>query len=262
MNSILKRFVMSKIFDGKIAIITGATSGIGRAAAIDFAEKGATVILTGRREDKGKETVDLVTKSGGKGQFIKADAAKESDCKMMVETALEKYGRLDYAFNNAGIEGVIAPTIEQTDENFQTVMNINVLGVLNSMKYQIPAMLKNGGGAIVNNASVASMIGMPGMSVYCASKYAVVGLSKVAALEFSAQGVRVNVVSPAAVKTEMYDRFTGGDEAMIEQFAKMHPIGRVGESMEIGKAVTFLCSPDASFITGVNIPVDGGFTSQ
>lgn len=253
---------MSEIFNGKVALVTGGTSGIGRAAALSFGEKGATVAITGRREEQGRETVDLITKAGGKAQFIQADVSDEENCKMMVETVIEKFGRLDYAFNNAGIEGLLVPTIEQTNENFHQVMNINVLGVLNSMKYEIPAMLKNGGGAIVNNGSIASMIGMAGMSVYCASKHAVVGLSKAAALEFSSQGVRVNVVSPAAIKTEMYERFTGGDSSIQEQFASMHPIGRIGEPKEIGRVVTFLCSPEASFVTGINVPVDGGFTAQ
>lgn len=253
---------MSQIFEGKVALVTGGTSGIGRASAIDFAKKGAKVVITGRREEQGRETVDLVTKAGGAAQFFRTDTSSEEDCKKMVENTVEKFGRLDFAFNNAGIEGVGAPITDQTNENFNKVMNINALGVMNSMKYEIPAMIKNGGGAIVNNASIASIIGMPGMSVYAASKWAVAGLSKVAALEWSAQGVRVNAVSPAAVRTEMWDRFVGGNKEMEAQLTAAHPIGRVGIPEEIAAAVSFLCSAEAGFVTGINMPIDGGFTAQ
>ena len=253
---------MSKRFTGKVALVTGGTSGIGRATAIAFGEQGANVVLTGRREDKGRETVDLITKAGGEARFFRADASKEEDCKAMVEHTLESFGRLDFAFNNAGIEGQLGPIIEQTDENFHNVMNINVLGVMNSMKYEIPAMLKIGSGAIVNTASVASIIGMPGVSVYSASKFAVVGLTKSAALEFGPQGIRINAISPAAIETEMYDRFTGGNAEAIEGMKALHPIGRVGKSEEIANPVTFLCSDEASFITGTNLPVDGAFTAK
>ena len=252
---------MSKEFTGKVALITGATSGIGKAAALAFAEKGANIVITGRREDKGREVVDMITSKGVDARFFRCDASVEADCKTMVDSTMEAFGRLDFAFNNAGLEGMIGPIIEQTDENFHKVMDINVLGVMNSMKYEIPAMMKNGGGSIVNTASVASMIGMPGMSVYCASKYAVIGLTKCAAVEFGQHGVRVNAVSPAAIKTEMYDRFTGGTPEAEEQFKSMHPIGRVGEATEIANPVAFLCSDAASFITGANIPVDGAFTA-
>ena len=178
---------MSGIYENKVALVTGGTGGIGRAAALSFAQRGATVVVTGRREEEGKKSVDLITSKGGKAQFFQVDVSNESECQNMVSNVLDKFGRLDCAFNNAGIEGLVAPTAEQTDENFHKVMNINVLGVMNSMKFEIPAMLKSGGGSIVNNASVASVIGMPGMSVYCASKYAVIGLTKVAALEYGAQ---------------------------------------------------------------------------
>jgi len=253
---------MAGILQNKVALITGGTGGIGRAAAISFAERGAKVAITGRRDTLGQETVELVKQVGGEAIFLHADASSEADCKEMVDNVIKKFGRLDCAFNNAGIEGDIRPTAEQSDDNFHKVMNINVLGVMNSMKYEIDAMLKTGGGTIVNNASIASMIGVPGMSVYCASKAAVVGLSRVAALEYGKQGVRVNSVSPAAIKTEMYDRVTGGDEKMQQQFENMHPIGRIGRPEEIATVVTFLCSPDASFITGINLPVDGGYTDQ
>ena len=183
-------------------------------------------------------------------------------CEEPVKATVDHFGRLDYAFNNAGIEGQMTPVVEQTTENFRSVMDTNVLGVIFSMKYQIPALLKSGGGAIVNNASIASTIAMPGMSVYAASKAAVAAATRTAALEVAPQGIRVNAVSPAAIRTDMYDRFTGGDKATQDHFVSLHPIGRLGTPEEIASVVTFLCSDDASFITGVNYMIDGGFTAQ
>lgn len=252
---------MSLSMNNKVALITGGTSGIGRETAIQFAKRGAKVVVTGRREEDGLKTIQLVNEAGGEGLFIKADVAVEANCKKMVDETIAKFGRLDFAFNNAGVEGEMSPVIEETEENFHKVININVLGVLMSMKYEVAAMLKTGGGAIVNTASVASLVGMPGLAVYGASKHAVVGMTKAAAMETAKQGIRINAVSPGGVKTEMYDRFTarGGAEAQ-EMFNKMHPIGRAGNSDEIALAVLFLCSKDASFITGTNLVVDGGFT--
>lgn len=248
---------------GKVAIITGGTGGIGRSAAVEFARRGVTVVVTGRRETEGLETVKLIEQAGAKGLFIKADASKEADTRRTVDETVSKFGRLDYAFNNAGIEGKVAtPVVEQTEENYRQTFDVNVLGVMLSMKHQIPAMLKNGGGAIVNNASIAGTIGMPGISVYIASKHAVLGLTKSAALEVAKLGIRVNAVSPAAIQTNMLDRFTdsfGGPQAM-EYMASLHPIGRVGRVEEVARAVVWLCSDDSSFVTGHNLNVDGGFT--
>ena len=179
----------------------------------------------------------------------------------MVARTLETYGRLDVAFNNAGIEGGgNAPTHEQDDEEFDRVMAINVRGVFLSMKHQIPAMLKNGGGAIVNTSSVAGLIGFGGVSPYTASKHAVVGLTKAAALEYGQQGVRINAVAPAAIQTPMLDRFT--ESVPREMLESMHPIGRLGEPHEVAKAVLWLASADASFVTGTTLAVDGGFVAQ
>lgn len=244
----------------KVALVTGGTGGIGRATALEFARRGAKVVVTGRRETEGRKTVDLIVKGGGEAFFILADVSKEEDCKRMVEFTLEKCGRLDYAFNNAGTEGKNTLVTEFSVENYQSVMNTNVLGVFLSMKYEIPAILKNGG-AIVNNGSVASVIGMAGVSVYMASKHAVAGLTKCAALEWSAKGVRINMVSPAAIETDMLDRFAGTAE-IKESLKGYHPIGRVGRPEEVAKAAVFLCSDDSSFITGENLMVDGGFTAQ
>ncbi|OUU74169.1 MAG: short chain dehydrogenase [Methylococcaceae bacterium TMED69] len=252
---------MNKEFNGKVALVTGGTSGIGEATALAFANLGAEVAITGRRKDLGKKVLARLHAKGVDSRFICGDISKEKDCYQMVESVLEAFGRLDFAFNNAAIEGKVVPVTEQTDQNFHNVVNTNVLGVMNSMKYEIPAMLKNGGGSIVNSSSISGTVGMPGMSVYCASKHAVIGLTKAVAVEFGSQGIRVNAVSPGAVKTEMYDRFTKGSPEARDFYESLHPIGRVGECEEIANPVAFLCSEGASFITGANIPIDGAFTT-
>jgi NAD(P)-dependent dehydrogenase (short-subunit alcohol dehydrogenase family) len=249
-------------FEGKVALVTGGTSGIGRATAVSFAREGARVVVTGRREIEGNETVRLVKESDGEGFFIKADVSKEADVKQMVEKTIEAYGHLDYAFNNAGIGQLPTPLLEQKEEVFDQIMNINVKGVWLSMKYEIPQMLKNGGGAIVNMASVAGLIGVPGVPIYIASKHAVLGLTKSVALEYAKSGIRINAVSPAAIETDMFERFVNDNQQAREGFIAMHPIGRLGKPEEIASAVLYLCSDGASFITGQSLAVDGGFTTQ
>ena len=249
-------------FKGKVALVTGGTSGIGRETAVAFAREGAKIVVSGRREREGQETVDIIKKAGGEAIFVKTDVAKEQDVKAMVEKAVATYGHLDYAFNNAGIEQLPTPLVEQEEETFDQIIDINVKGVWLSMKYEIPQMLKNGGGAIVNTASVAGLIGFPGIPIYIASKHAVLGLTKSVALEYAKSGIRVNAVSPAAIETDMVDRFVGKMGDARQQLAAMHPVGRMGKPEEIADAVIYLCSDKASFITGQSLAVDGGFTVQ
>ncbi len=256
-----------KSFQDKVVLVTGGSSGIGRTTAIAFAREGAKVVVTSRRENEGKETVRLMKEVGSEGLFIRTDVSKEGDVKAMVEATVKAYGRLDYAFNNAGIEGNAAPLAEQTVDNYEAVLGINVRGVFLSMKYEIPQMLKNGRGAIVNMSSIAGLIGFPGFSLYIASKHAVLGLTKTAALEYAKSGIRINAVSPAVIETDMVDRFIGkigvGKEGETrQQLAAMHPIGRTGKPEEIASAVLYLCSDGASFVTGQALTIDGGYTAQ
>lgn len=249
-------------YAGKVALVTGATSGIGQSTALYFANLGAKVVITGRREDEGQKTLKMIQAAGSEGLFIKTDVSKQSDCQMMVAQTMKTFGRLDAAFNNAGIEGEFSPVENVTAENFHNVMNINVLGVLMSMKYEIAAMRKSGGGAIVNNASVAGSIGMANGSIYIASKHAVLGLTKSAALEVAKDKIRINAVSPGAVATDMWERFTDSDKEKQNYMIGLHPVGRAGKPEEIASAVAYLCAPEAGFITGTNLQVDGGFTAQ
>lgn len=250
-----------KTLQDKIALVTGGTTGIGRAAAIALAKAGAKVVVSGRRPAEGDETVRLVRAAGGQATFVKADVSVASDVKNLVDATLRTHGRLDIAFNNAGVESaVIAPTADQDDADFDKVFAINVKGVYLSMKHQIPAMLKGGGGSIVNTSSVAGVIGMPGAGPYVASKHAVIGLTKNAALEYAKQGIRVNAVAPAAIETPMLDRFT--ESVPREMLTSLHPIGRLGKPEEIADAVVWLASSQSSFVTGQTIAVDGGFTAQ
>lgn len=248
-------------FEKQVVLVTGGTSGIGRAAAIAFAREGARVVVSGRREKEGAQTVGLINDAGGEGILVRTDVTSEADVKNLVEKTLATYGRLDVAFNNAGVDGAAAPTHEQTAENIDLILNANVKGVIFSMKHQIPALIKSGGGSIVNMASIAGSVGFPAMGVYVASKHAVIGLTKSAALEYAKQGVRVNAVGPAAIQTDMLDRVFTDDNA--KQFAaSLHPVGRIGTPDEVAAAVLFLASKQASFITGQTLNIDGGFLAQ
>ncbi|KOP26672.1 short-chain dehydrogenase [Hapalosiphon sp. MRB220] len=250
------------MFAKKVAIITGGSSGIGRATAIAFAKEGAKVVVASRRIQESQETVELIRNVGGEAFFVKTDVSQEADVKTMVEKTIETYGRLDYGFNNAGIDQIPTPLPEQTEETFDQLININLKGVWLAMKYEIAQMLKTGGGAIVNTASIGGLIGFPGIPIYIASKHAVLGLTKAAAIEYAKSGIRINAISPGTVITDLFERSLGKDPQMKEQIMAMHPIGRAGTPEEIASAVLWLCSEGAGFTIGQSLTVDGGFTVQ
>jgi NAD(P)-dependent dehydrogenase (short-subunit alcohol dehydrogenase family) len=250
---------MSKELDGKVALITGGTTGIGRDAAVLFAKEGAKVVLSGRREAEGKETLEMVRAAGGDGLFVQGDVSKAADVKDLVKKTVEKFGRLDVAFNNAGIEGKWAPITEQTEEDWDRTIDINLKGTWLCLKYEILQMQKQGrGGAIVNMSSVAGLMGNATAATYCASKHGVLGLTKSAALECALSGIRVNAVCPAVIETPMADR-AFADPAVNKWVLGLHPMGRFGRPMEIAEAVLWMCSERASFMTGEMMVLDGGF---
>jgi len=251
-----------KEFEGKVALVTGGGSGIGRATALAFARDGARVVIGNRNVQRGEETVSMIRAAGGTASFRRTDVLVAADIEALVKHAVSEYGGLDLAFNNAGIEGEPRPLAEQTEANYDAVMDINVKGVWLSMKYEIPRILDQGGGAIVNCSSVAGVIGFPGIGIYSASKHAVIGLTKAAALEYSAQGIRVNAVNPAVIDTEMVDRLADGMNMKKDDLTTFHPIGRLGRVEEVAEAVLWLCSEKASFVTGHSLMVDGGFTAR
>jgi NAD(P)-dependent dehydrogenase (short-subunit alcohol dehydrogenase family) len=252
------------VTEQKVAIVTGGSSGIGRATAIALAKEGAKIVVAARRSKEGNETVQLVKETGSDGIFVNTDVANEASVKSLIEKTIDSYHRLDYAFNNAGIEQTMAPLTEQKVEEFDQIMNVNVRGVWLSMKYEIPEMIKNGvgGGAIVNNSSVAGIVGFPQMAIYIASKHAVLGLTKSAALEYAKSGIRINAIAPGGVKTEMANRVAEDNPQFLETLTSMHPIGRLANPEEIANAVVWLLSNRASFVLGHTLLVDGGVVSR
>ena len=246
----------------KVAIITGGSSGIGRATAVALAKQGVKITIAARRAKEGEETVRLVKEAGSDGVFVKTDVANEDDVKSLVEKTTKTYGRLDYAFNNAGMEETTTSLIEQTSNVFDQIMNVNVKGVWLCMKYEIPQMIRNGGGAIVNTSSGAGVIGIPQMPIYVASKHAVLGLTKSAALEYAKSGIRINAIAPGVVETGMLERAAEDNKQFVETLRSMHPIGRIADPEEIANAVVWLLSDKASFVLGHTLIVDGGFISR
>jgi len=249
------------MLQGKVALVTGAASGIGRAVALAYARHGAKVLVSDLDAAGGEDTVRLVREAGGQAQFARCDVARPDEAQALVRKAVDAFGRLDIACNNAGIGGDLAPTADYPDEAWEKVIAVNLSGVFYGMKHQIAQMLKDGGGAIVNVASILGQVGMAGAPAYTAAKHGVVGLSKAAALEYSAQGVRVNVVGPAFIHTPMIERLES-DEATRQALVAQHPIGRLGRPEEVAELVLWLSAPQASFVSGAYYAVDGGYLAR
>jgi NAD(P)-dependent dehydrogenase (short-subunit alcohol dehydrogenase family) len=245
----------------KVALITGGSSGIGRAVALAWAREGAKVVVSDVDRGGGEETVGQVRTAGGEAIFIAADVGKPEECEALVRGAVEKFGRLDIACNNAGIGGPQAPTADYPLDGWAQVIGINLSGVFYGMKYQLPAMLKNGGGAIINMASILGAVGFSGAPAYAAAKHGVVGLTQTAALEYSAQGVRINAVGPGFIHTPMISALED-NKAVNDMLVAAHPIGRLGRAEEVAELVLWLSSDKASFVTGAYYPVDGGYIAR
>jgi|SRR5579863_561516 len=250
---------MARELEGKVCLVTGATSGIGRETAVVFAKAGAKMVIAGRREVEGQETIELVRNVDGDCLFVKTDVSKASEVDSLVQKVVEKFGRLDVAFNNAGIEGVWVPIARQSEADFDRTIAINLKGVWLCLKYEIRQMIKQGdGGTIVNMASVTGLVGAAGSAAYSASKHGVIGLTKSAALENAKNGIRVNAVCPAVIETPMADRLFSAPQVHKTVVAS-HPIGRFGKPAEVAEAVLWMCSDRASFMTGQSLVLDGGF---
>ena len=250
---------MAQELRNKVAIVTGGTSGIGRETAILFAKEGAKVVVAGRRQAEGQETIDLIRAAGGDAMFLKTDVSKTADVEALVQETIERFGRLDIGFNNAGVEGNWIPIAEQTEEDWDRTVAINLKGVWLCLKYEIRQMLKQGAtGAIVNMASITGLVGAVGAAAYSASKHGVIGLTQTAALETAKSGIRINAICPGFTETAMADRVLRVP-SVHKYVLSCHPIGRLGRPTEIAEAVVWMCSDRASFMTGQSLVLDGGF---
>lgn len=248
-------------FDGQTAIVTGGSSGIGRETSLAFAAQGAAVVVADVDVDGGKETVDQIVDEGGEATFVEVDVTSDEDVAEMVETAVSTYGGLDIAFNNAGIGGALDKTADVPEQRWQAIIDTNLTGMWRCIRHEIPEMTD--GGAIINAASVLGKVGTEAAPAYTASKHGVVGLTKVAALDYAEENIRVNAVCPGYTETQMLDDAgITQDEQILEDVVGMHPLGRLGEASEISDAVTWLASSEASFVTGETLVVDGGYLSQ
>jgi NAD(P)-dependent dehydrogenase (short-subunit alcohol dehydrogenase family) len=256
----IKQGTEMQILEHKVALVTGGTSGIGKATAIAMGAAGAKVVFSGRREAEGEDVAKLIRKSGAECLFVRSDVSSAADVQALIEKIVASYGRLDVVFNNAGIDLPPKPLHEQSVEDFDKLMAINVRGLFLCLKYQIQQMLTQGAGVIINNSSMGGIIGFAGASSYIASKHAVMGLTRSAALDYAKQGIRINAVNPGMIVTEMTNRLSAAG-ITLEHLASIVPMGRMGKPEEIAATVVFLCSDAASYITGQSLLVDGGYTA-
>lgn len=249
-------------FSGKVALVTGGTSGIGRATALAYAEQGARVVVAGRRASEGEEVVSQIRKAGGEAIFVKTDVSQEAEVEQLIKTTVATYGQLDFAFNNAGTEGKFGALTELAEKDWDVTIDTNLKGVWLSMKYEIAQMARQGSGVIVNNSSNLGHVGMAQGAAYVASKHGVIGLTKTAALEYAKAGIRINSVSPGPIQTDMPTRAFGSVDNFKGFITPSVPLGRIGQPEEIASAVVWLSSPGAAFVIGQDILVDGGITAQ
>ena len=254
---------MTREMAGSAALVTGGAAGIGKATALAFAGRGAQVAIADLKVDRGTDVVRAIEGDGGRAIFIETDVSQTGEVEHLLAATVSAFGRLDYAVNNAGVEGELAVTADCSEANFDRIIGINLRGLWLCMRAEIRQMLQQGsGGAIVNMSSVAGLVGFPNLPAYVASKHGVVGLTKTAALEYAMKGIRVNAICPGVIHTEMVDRVTGRDPAAEKQFAGLAPMGRMGTPEEIAEAAVWLCAPGASFVTGHALAVDGGLVAQ
>jgi NAD(P)-dependent dehydrogenase (short-subunit alcohol dehydrogenase family) len=245
----------------QVVLITGALAGIGRATALAFAKEGARLVVSGRREEAGYALADELRALGAEVEFVRADVRFEDDVRKLIDRTIQRFGRLDVAVNNAGTEGELGPVVQQTPESYENTFSTNVLGTVLSLKHEMRVMLPQGTGSIINLSSIAGQVGIPGASIYVASKHAVEGLTKSVALEAAATGIRVNAVAPGPVETEMLNRFAGNEEGKANFLSTM-PAKRAASPDEIAQTIVFLASDKARYLTGQSIAVDGGYTAQ
>ena len=253
---------MSGSLDGKVVMVTGGASGIGRSACLVAAREGAKVVVSDVSVQGGEETADQIKQGGGEACFVRADVADKESVEALVAETVKAFGRLDGAFNNAGIEGAFANTVDQTDEDFDRMIAVNLKGVWLCMRAELRHMQRQGAGSIVNTASVAGLVGMPPAPIYSAAKHGVIGLTKTAALEFARNGIRVNAVCPGVIETPMVGRLFERRPRAQELIVQQAPVGRCGRPEEIAEATAWLLSDAASFVTGVAMPVDGGWVAK